>query len=58
MEATISKDRAAYLERVRQLQEAEANGEKISLLERARRIGPVLVLVPGFSFDSDSKVKL
>lgn len=58
MEAAISKDRAAYLERVRLLQEAEARGEKLSLLERARRLGPILTLMPGFSFDSDSEVKL
>lgn len=58
MKATISENKAAYLKRVRLLQEAEARGEKISLLERARRIGPVLTLVPGFSFDSDSRIKL
>lgn len=33
-------------------------GERLSVLERARRLGPVLSLVPGFSFDSDSKIKL
>ena len=58
MEATISKERAAYLERVRQLQDAIDKGEKISLMERARRLGKVFELVPGFSFDSDSQVKL
>ena len=58
MEATISKERAAYLERARKLQEAVDNGEKISLWERAKRLGSVFQLVPGFSFDSDSKVKL
>ena len=51
MEATISKERAAYLERVRQLKEAEARGEKISLMERAGRLGKIFELVPGFSFD-------
>ena len=32
--------------------------EKLSLLDRAKRMGKVLELVPGFSFDSDSQVKL
>ena len=32
--------------------------EKLSLWERAQRLGPTIELVPGFSFDSDSKVKL
>lgn len=60
MEGTrkISKERAAYLERARKLQEAIDNGEKISLWERAERLGVTLQLVPGFSFDSDSKVKM
>ena len=58
METTISKERAAYLEKVKLLLEAEARGEKISLFERAKRLGPVFTLAPGFSFDSDSKVKL
>ena len=59
METTvISKERIAYLERARQLQEAIDRGEKISLMERSKRLGPIMSLVPGFSFDSDSKVKL
>jgi hypothetical protein len=58
MEATISKERAAYLERARNLQEAVDRGEKISLMERSRRLGKVFELVPGFSFDSDSTVRL
>ena len=37
---------------------ARDNRERQSLLERARRMGKVLELVPGFSFDSDSQVKL
>ena len=32
--------------------------EKLSLWEIAERMGPVIELVPGFSFDSDSKIKL
>lgn len=32
--------------------------EKISLWERAHRIGKVCELVPGFSFDSDSEINL
>ena len=55
---TISKERAAYLERARKLQEAVDKGEKISLWERAERLGVTLQLAPGFSFDSDSKVKM
>ena len=31
--------------------------EKLSLWERAKRMGKVMELAPGFSFDSDSKVK-
>ena len=31
---------------------------KLSLWERAKRMGKVLELAPGFSFDSDSKVKV
>ncbi len=58
MEATISNERAAYLERARKLQEAVDRGEKISYWERFHRLGKVFDLVPGFSFDSDSKVKL
>ncbi|MBR1557456.1 MAG: hypothetical protein IJ647_06825 [Prevotella sp.] len=58
MEGNISKERAAYLERARKLREAIDRGEKISPLERAKRLGPVFQLVPGFSFDSDSQVKL
>lgn len=58
MEATISKEQAEYLERVRRLHEAEDRGERLSLWDRAQILGPVLELVPGFSFDSDSKVKL
>lgn len=55
---TITKERAAYLERARKLQEDIDRGEKISLMERSRRLGVTLQLVPGFSFDSDAKVKL
>ena len=34
------------------------NGKKkLSLWERAKRMGKVMELAPGFSFDSDSKVK-
>ena len=58
MEATISKERAAYLERVRQVKEAEARGEKISYWERFHRLGKLFELAPGFSFDSNSQVKL
>ena len=32
--------------------------KKLSLWERAKRMGKVLELAPGFSFDSDSKVKV
>ena len=32
--------------------------KKQSLWEIAEQMGPVIELVPGFSFDSDSKVKL
>ena len=32
--------------------------KKMSLWERAHQIGPVIRLAPGFSFDSDSKIKL
>ena len=32
--------------------------EKLSLWERAKRMGKVMELVPGFSFDSDAKVKI
>lgn len=38
--------------------EKNNNKEKISLLERARRLGKVCEVVPGFSFNSDSKIKL
>ena len=31
---------------------------KLSLWERAKRMGKVMELAPDFSFDSDSKVKL
>lgn len=31
--------------------------EKLSLWERAKRMGKVMELVPGFSFDSDAQVK-
>ena len=31
---------------------------RMSILEIARIMGPVVELAPGFSFDSDSKVKL
>ena len=31
--------------------------ENLSLWERAQRMGKVMELVPGFSFDSDSKIK-
>lgn len=55
---TITKERAAYLERARKLQEDIDRGEKITYWERFERLGPVFQLVPGFSFDSDSKVKL
>lgn len=34
------------------------NQKKVSLWERAHEIGPAFELVPGFSFDSDSKIKL
>jgi len=36
----------------------EKKKEKLSLMQRAKRIGPAIELVPGFSFDSDSKIKL
>ena len=32
--------------------------EKMSIWEIAEKMGPVIELVPGFSFDSDAKVKL
>ena len=32
--------------------------KKLSLWERAKKMGKVLELAPGFSFDSDSKVKV
>ena len=32
--------------------------KKMSLWERAHQMGPVIKLAPGFSFDSDSKIKL
>lgn len=32
--------------------------EKKSLWEIAHEMGPICELVPGFSFDSDSKIKL
>ena len=32
--------------------------EKMSIWEIAEKMGPVAELVPGFSFDSDAKVKL
>ena len=31
---------------------------KLSLWERAKKMGKVLELTPGFSFDSDSQVKV
>ena len=34
------------------------NEKKISLWDKAHQIGPVLELAPGFSFDSDSEVKI
>lgn len=32
--------------------------KKLSLWDRAKKMGKVLELAPGFSFDSDSKVKV
>lgn len=32
--------------------------EKLSPWDRALRMGPTIELIPGFSFDSDSKVRL
>jgi hypothetical protein len=32
--------------------------KKLSLWERAKKMGKVLELTPGFSFDSDSQVKV
>ena len=40
------------------MKKKEITKEKLSLWEIAERIGPVVELVPGFSFDSDSKIKL
>ena len=41
-----------YMERMN-----DKGKEKLSLWERAKRMGKVMELAPGFSFDSDSKVK-
>lgn len=40
------------------MERIDINRTKMSLWERAKKIGKVLELAPGFSFDSDSKVKL
>ena len=56
--ASNSVERMTYIERAHQLALAIKAGERLSVLERARRLGPVLSLVPGFSFDSDSRIKL
>jgi hypothetical protein len=40
---------------IKQMKQAET---KTSLWEKAHHIGPVVELVPGFSFDSDSKIRL
>ena len=36
----------------------ETQEKKMSLWERAHLLGPTMETVPGFSFDSDSEIKL